>query len=54
MTAMYHVTGGVPRLLNTVATTAMLDAWGDDSVQIDEARIARAAEEHRLTLGGKG
>src|SRR5216684_2932128 len=46
--AMYTVSGGIPRLLNTLATTALLDAYGDDARTIDPARIAAAAKEHRL------
>ncbi|HSY52566.1 MAG TPA: AAA family ATPase [Thermoanaerobaculia bacterium] len=46
--AMYAVSGGIPRLLNTLATTALLDAYGDDARTIDSARIAAAAKEHRL------
>lgn len=45
---MHAVTNGVPRLLNTLATTALLDAYGDDAEVIDAARIAAAAREHRL------
>ncbi len=46
--AMHEVSGGIPRLLNTLATTALLDAFGDDEQTIDPARIAAAAREHRL------
>jgi len=46
--AMHDVSGGIPRLLNTLATTALLDAFGDDERTIDTARIAAAAREHRL------
>jgi type II secretory pathway predicted ATPase ExeA len=46
--AMHEVSGGIPRLLNTLATTALLDAFGDDERTIDPARIAAAAREHRL------
>jgi type II secretory pathway predicted ATPase ExeA len=46
--AMYSVSGGIPRLLNTLATTALLDAYGDDARTIDPERIAAAAREHRL------
>lgn len=46
--AMFAVSGGIPRLLNTLATTALLDAFGDDARTIDPARIAAAAREHRL------
>jgi type II secretory pathway predicted ATPase ExeA len=46
--AMFAVSGGIPRLLNTLATTALLDAYGDDAATIDAPRIAAAAREHRL------
>jgi type II secretory pathway predicted ATPase ExeA len=46
--AMYTVSGGIPRLLNTLATTALLDAFGDDERTIDPARINAAAREHHL------
>lgn len=49
---LHEVTGGVPRLLNTVATTALLDAFGDESQTIDAERIRAAAEEHRLAVRG--
>jgi len=42
------LSGGVPRLINTLATTALLDAFGDDASTIEPARIASAAREHRL------
>jgi hypothetical protein len=35
-------------VLNTLATTALLDAFGDDAETIDAARISAAAREHRL------
>ncbi len=46
--AMYASSGGIPRLLNTLATTALLDAFGDDVATIDATRIGAAAREHRL------
>jgi type II secretory pathway predicted ATPase ExeA len=46
--AMHDVSGGIPRLLNTLATTALLDAFGNDAATIDADRIAAAAREHRL------
>lgn len=52
MLTIHRVTRGVPRLINTVATTALIDAFGDDSVTIDEARVWSAAKEHRLGGGG--
>lgn len=45
---LYRLTGGVPRLINTVATTSLLDAFGDDAEMIDAERVASAAREHRL------
>jgi type II secretory pathway predicted ATPase ExeA len=46
--AMHAVSGGIPRVLNTLATTALLDAFGDDAETIDASRISAAAREHRL------
>ncbi|HVT43711.1 MAG TPA: AAA family ATPase [Thermoanaerobaculia bacterium] len=46
---LFHLSRGIPRLINTIATTALLDAFGDDSRIIDHERVTRAAEEHRLT-----
>jgi type II secretory pathway predicted ATPase ExeA len=50
---MYTVTGGIPRLVNTVATTALLDAFGDEARKIGVDRIMEAAREHRLTGEGR-
>ncbi len=52
MLTIHEVTRGIPRLINTVATTALLDAFGDDAATIDEARVWSAAKEHRLGGGG--
>jgi type II secretory pathway predicted ATPase ExeA len=46
--AMHSVSGGIPRVINTLATTALLDAFGDDAATIDAGRISSAAREHRL------
>jgi type II secretory pathway predicted ATPase ExeA len=46
--SMHTISGGIPRLLNTLATTALLDAYGDDAGTIDGSRISAAAREHRL------
>jgi Type II secretory pathway, component ExeA (predicted ATPase) len=46
--AMHLASGGIPRVLNTLATTSLLDAFGDDAGTIDAARVAAAAREHRL------
>ena len=51
MRELHRVSGGIPRLLNTVATTALLDAFGEDAEEIDEVRVLAAAREHRL--GGR-
>ena len=51
---IHAVTRGVPRLINTVATTALLDAFGDDAEVVDEQRVRSAAREHRLGDGGAG
>jgi len=48
MKQIHRVTGGVPRLINTIATTALLDAFGDDDPEIDGERVRAAAREHRL------
>ena len=45
---MHARSGGVPRLINTLATTALLDAFGEDSLTIEPARIVSAAREHRM------
>jgi type II secretory pathway predicted ATPase ExeA len=54
MAEMHALTGGVPRLLNTLATTALLDAYGDDAESIDAARIGAAAREHRMKAAAHG
>lgn len=48
MSAMYRYSEGLPRVINTLATTALLDAYGDESVTIDAGRIIAAAREHGL------
>lgn len=52
MKAIHRFSEGVPRLINTLATTALLDAFGDEAPIIDEPRIIAAAKEHRLN--GRG
>lgn len=51
MDSIFAFSGGVPRVINTVATTALLDAFGDDALEINGARIESAAREHRLKRG---
>ena len=48
MEEMYLLSGGIPRLINTLATTALLDAFGEDAESIDASRIDSAAAEHQM------
>ncbi len=48
MEEIHALSGGIPRLINTLATTALLDAFGEDAETIDPSRIASAAREHRI------
>lgn len=48
MEEIHLLSGGIPRLINTLATTALLDAFGEDASQVDVPRIGAAAREHRL------
>lgn len=48
MAEIHAVSGGIPRLINTLATTSLLDAFGEDAEIIEVARIASAAQEHRI------
>ena len=48
MEDIHALSGGVPRVINTLATTALLDAFGEDESTVDPARVAAAAREHRL------
>ena len=48
MEEIYALSGGIPRLINTLATTALLDAFGEDAEVIDPSRVASAAREHRM------
>jgi type II secretory pathway predicted ATPase ExeA len=50
MERIHAVSGGIPRLINTLATTALLDAFGDDAESVDATRVASAAREHRLAV----
>jgi type II secretory pathway predicted ATPase ExeA len=47
---IHELTGGVPRLINTVCNTALLDAFGEEVAQVDEQRVDGAAAEHRLLM----
>lgn len=48
MAQIHALSGGVPRLINTLATTALLDAFGEDAESIEPARVAAAAREHHM------
>ncbi len=48
MRAIWRLSGGVPRVINTLASTALLDAFSDDTLTIESDRIAGAAREHRI------
>lgn len=48
MTEIHALSGGIPRLINTLATTALLDAFGEDAEVIEPSRVAAAAREHRM------
>jgi general secretion pathway protein A len=48
MAEIHALSGGIPRLINTLATTALLDAFGEDAEVIEPSRVAAAAKEHRI------
>jgi type II secretory pathway predicted ATPase ExeA len=48
MEEIHQLSGGVPRLINTLCTTALLDAFGEDAEVVDPTRITAAAREHRM------
>lgn len=48
MEEIHLVSGGVPRIINTLATTALLDAFGEDAETIDAGRVDDAAREHQM------
>src|SRR5687768_4227102 len=48
MEDIHALSGGIPRLINTLATTALLDAFGEDAETIDPSRVASAAREHHM------
>ena len=52
MEEIHVVSGGIPRVINTLCTTALLDAFGEDASSIDPSRIASAAREHDLEAHG--
>jgi type II secretory pathway predicted ATPase ExeA len=54
MEEIHAVSGGIPRLINTLATTALLDAFGEDAETIDPPRVASAAREHHMETATHG
>ena len=48
MEEIHALSGGIPRLINTLATTSLLDAFGEDAEVIEVASVASAAKEHRM------
>lgn len=52
MEEIHALSGGVPRVINTLATTALLDAFGEDDATIDPPRVSAAAREHRMESHG--
>src|SRR6266567_3793132 len=42
---IHAVSGGIPRVINTLATTALLDAFGEDATTVGPSRIAAAARD---------
>ena len=48
MDRIHAYSGGVPRLINTLCTTALLEGFGSDQSSIEGAMIDEAAREHRL------
>lgn len=48
MREMHALSGGIPRIINTLATTALLDAFGEDETSVEPPRIASAAREHHM------
>ena len=45
---IHALSGGIPRLINTLATTALLDAFGDEADGIDAPRVTSAGREHGM------
>lgn len=48
MGEIHTMSGGIPRLINTLATTALLDAFGEDAETVDVTRVVSAAQEHQM------
>ena len=54
MAEIHALSGGIPRLINTLATTALLDAFGEDAEVVDTARVTSAAREHQIAEHAHG
>ena len=52
MEEIHAVSGGIPRIINTLATTALLDAFGEDEETVGASRITSAAREHQMEAHG--
>ncbi len=52
--SIYGCSGGIPRLINTLATTCLLQAFGEDEQTIGPEVVRDAAREHRLTEASHG
>jgi type II secretory pathway predicted ATPase ExeA len=48
MVEIHAMSGGIPRLINTLATTALLDAFGEDAETVDAGHVSSAAREHQV------
>lgn len=45
---LFTLSRGVPRVINTLATTALLGAFGDDDRQVGAERVLDAGREHQI------
>ena len=54
MAEIHARSGGIPRLINTLATTALLDAFGEDAEIVDAGRVSSAAREHQMEQAAHG
>jgi type II secretory pathway predicted ATPase ExeA len=52
MEEIHAVSGGIPRIINTLATTALLDAFGEDEETVGASRVTSAAREHQMEAHG--
>jgi type II secretory pathway predicted ATPase ExeA len=54
MEEIHAISGGIPRIMNTLCTTALLDAFGEDADVVDPARVTSAAREHHMQEAAHG